>query len=222
VQRKPAHETLEKMLASAEEQLREEGFESFTVQGALQRSGLSVGAFYSRFPDKTAILRELQERVHGRMEPLIISGLGAMTGKTKSLQEAVDCGFGTLIDRVVGERELFRSFMMLSISDPEMRAKGEQVSVERRRALTALLLPHADEIGHPDVEAAIGSAYSIYTVTMRGRLIYYGSPFEAQFGPTDDSMFDDLKDALALYLRGPARPARGKGKSAATEKGSDK
>jgi AcrR family transcriptional regulator len=210
---------LGRMLAAAEDQLREEGFESFTVQGALQRAGLSVGAFYSRFSDKTAILRELQERVHSRMEPLIQADLASMTGKTKSLGEAVDHGFGTLIRRVLGERELFRAFMMLSIFDPDMRQKGEQVSVERRRALVALLAAHTDEIGHPDVDAAIGSAYTIYTVTMRGRLIYYGSPFEAQFGPTDDTLFDDLKQALALFLRGPVGPSRGATKRHTTGKG---
>jgi AcrR family transcriptional regulator len=219
VRRKPAHETLERMLTAAEGQLREQGLESFTVQSALQRTGLSVGAFYSRFPDKTAILRELQERVHRRIDPLILSELAAKTGKTSSLEQAVDEGFGTIIHFVLSERELFRAFMMLSVFDSSMGQKAEQFSWERKRALGSLLAPHYSEIGHPDADLAIDSAYAIYSSTMRGSLVFYSSTEEAQFGTTEDKLFKDLKRSLALFLRGPAEPANRAAKKPTTEEG---
>ena len=200
--RKPAQETLEKLLVAAEEQLREQELDAFTVQSVLQRAGLSVGAFYSRFPDKTAILHEVQERVHSRIDALIHSELAAKKGGCRSLEEAVDESFGILIRHVFSERELFRAFMMLSVFDQHMRKKGEQMNWERQRAVAEFLEPHFDEMGHDDPHHAIDSAYAIYSSTIRGRLVlHYGPPNnKIQFGVTDDELCRDLKRSLALFL----------------------
>ncbi len=214
--RKPAQETLEKLIVAAEEQLREEGLDAFTIQSVLQRAGLSVGAFYSRFPDKTAILHEVQERVHSRIDSRIQADLAAKQGSTRYLEEAVDTGFGILIQHVLSERDLFRVFMMLSVFDRHMGLKGEKANIERKRAITDLLRPHFDEIGHSDRRIAIDSAYAIYSNTIRGRLVYYGTPDDSQFGVTEDTLFRDLRQALALFLRGAARPAAQSHRSATT------
>lgn len=202
--RRPAHLTLEKILVAAEEQLREEGLDAFTIQSVLQRAGLSVGAFYSRFPDKTALLHEIQQRVHKRIDSLILTDLQELTGATRSLEEAVDQGFGAIIRHVLSEREIFRAFMMISVFDPHMRQQGDLFNLERKRAIADLLAPYRDEIGHSDPDLAIDSAYAIYSSTMRGRLTYYGSANELQFGVTDEVLFGDLKQSLTLFLRGPA------------------
>lgn len=214
VRRKPAQETLEKLLAAAEEQLRKEGLDAFTIQKVLQRAGLSVGAFYSRFPDKTAVLHEVQERVHSRIDSRILTDLAAMRGNCLSLEDAVDQAFDILIRHVLSERELFRAFMMLSVFDAHMGQKGEKANWERKRAIEDLLEPHIDEIGHPDPHLAIDSAYAIYSNTMRGRLVYYGSSDAEQFGVTESTLFSDLKRSLALFLRGPAQPTARSRKSA--------
>jgi AcrR family transcriptional regulator len=217
--RKPAHETLEKILAAAEDQLREEELDAFTIQSVLQRTGLSVGAFYSRFPDKTALLHELQERVHGRIDPQILSELTALAGKTGSLEEAVDRGFEILMRHVLSERGLFRAFMMTSVFDPLMRQRGEQFNLERKRAVAELLAPHRSEIGHPNPEIAIDTAYAIYSSTMRGRLVYYASATAAQFGLNEATLFLRLRQSLSLFLRGPAEPASRAARKATTGKG---
>jgi AcrR family transcriptional regulator len=214
--RRPARETLEKILSAAEAQLREQELDSFTIQSVLLRTGLSVGAFYSRFPDKTALLYALQERVHGRVEPRIQTDLAAQAEVSESLEEAVDHGFGILIRHVLSERELFRAFMMLSVFDPYMAQKGEDYNLERIRALREFLAPYRHEIGHSDPDLAVDEAYAIYSSTMRGRLVYYGSANKMQFGVTDDTLFNDLKESLALFLRGSRQSpnkASAKGKS---------
>ena len=134
--RKPARETLEKILVAAEDQLREEGLDAFTVQSVLQRAGLSVGAFYSRFPDKTALLHEVQERVHERVDSRILADLAKAKTECHSLQEAVDQAFGILIRHVLSERAAFRAFMMLSVFDQHMRQKGEQINQATEAGLT--------------------------------------------------------------------------------------
>ena len=203
--RKPARETLERILSAAEDQLREQELDAFTIQAVLQRTGLSVGAFYSRFPDKTALIHELQERVHLRVEARISNNLSLETEVVQSLEEAVDSGFGVLIRHMLDERRLFSAFIMLSVFDPVMRERGEQFNLERKRAIADLLVPFREQIGHPEVDLAIDSAYAIYSSTMRGRLVYYGSPNDMQFGVNDDILFGNLKRSLALFLRGTDR-----------------
>lgn len=194
-------QSLERLLEAAEEQIRAEGLEALTIGGVVARAGLSVGAFYARFPDKAALLHAVQDRVHNRLEPIIRAEMVAEAGGCATLAEAVEAAIEVLIRNVTGERELSRAFMMMSVFDPVLRARGELVNRERREALTEVLLAHRDEVGHPDPVLAIDVAYGIYAAVVRGRLIF-GLEHELYYGITNQTIYSELKQALTLYLRG--------------------
>ena len=117
------------------------------------------------------------------------------------MEEAVDHGFGILVDRVLGERELSRAFTMLSAFDPVMRGRGEHTNQERRRALASVLAAHRDEIGHSDPDKAISMAYAMYASVMHGRLVFFGPTNMLHFGVTDEAIFTQLKRSIASFLR---------------------
>ena len=199
--RRPGKRTLEGLLAAAEDQLREEDLDAFTVHNVLARTGQSVGAFYSRFPDKTALLHAVQERMHERLEPRIAAALAAEMKARRSLEEAVERGFGVLIERVLEERELTRAFMIRSVFDPVMRARGDAVNTARQRMVTELLMLYRDEIGHDDPERAIHTAYAMYSTSLRGRLVFWSSETELQDGVSDVKVFSLVRSSIGAFLR---------------------
>jgi AcrR family transcriptional regulator len=205
-QRPPGARTLERLLVAAEDQLREEEVDLFTIQKVLDRTGLSVGAFYSRFPDKTALLHAVQERVHDRLEPQILGALAVEAEVDQSLGDAVHHCLDILIDKMLEEREVLRAFLILSTFDPVMRWKGEQVIHARRSAfLQSVLAKHSDQIKHPDPEEAMGMAYAMCTSVIQTRMLSaLGPDSELSFGVTDESIFRQLKLSLVSFLRGDA------------------
>lgn len=99
---RPGHETLEKILAAAENQLRQEELDYFTVDRVLERAGVSIGSFYARFPEgKKALLNAVQDRLYERIQPAIMESLEALDHKDKTLDEAVEHVFGSLIDHML-------------------------------------------------------------------------------------------------------------------------
>ena len=198
---KRSRESLERLLEAAEEQIRLYGVDALTVSGVVNSIGLSVGAFYARFPDKTALLHAVQDRFHNRLEPIIREQMLAEAGSIATLAEAVDAAIEVLIRNVVGERELSRGFMSLSVADPVLRARGEVVNRQRRETLSEILLAHSDEIGHPDPGLAINVAYGMYAAVVRGRLMF-GLEHELYYGIDSATLYRELKKALTLYLRG--------------------
>ncbi len=101
----------------------------------------------------------------------------------------------------MGERELSRAFMTLSVTDPILRAGGERVNRQRREAFADIVMPHAAEIGHEDPRLAVDIAYGMYAAVIRGRLVF-GSEHELYYGIDSQTLYRELKQAIVLYLKG--------------------
>ena len=200
--RESREETLERLLAAAEDQLREEVLDLFTVDTVLERAGLSVGTFYRMFSGKQALLSAVQDRLQARMEPAILAALESEEHATESLEEAADHAFGVLIDHVWQERQLYRALMMASAIDPVLRQKFRQANLDRREALRAVLDKHRAEIAHPDPDVAIEEAHHMFLTTVHGRLLFLGPGIGPIHGLSDELLFGRLKLSIRSYLRG--------------------
>lgn len=200
--REPREQSRERLLAAAEDQLREEELELFSIDRVLERAGISVGTFYRIFSSKSALLHAVQERLYQRMQPAILAALKTEEEALESLDEATDHAFGVMIDHVLAEGELSRAFTMLSALDPELRSTMREAHIERRDALTAVLEKHRDEINHPDPDTAIHHAYHLYLATIHGRLMFFRPGAGRVFGVDNDVFFDQLKRSIRNFLCG--------------------
>ena len=201
--RRPAHESLEKLLDAAEELLRQEELYNFTVQRVLERAGVSAGSLYTRFPaGKEAMLHAVQDRFYARVQPPILEALEAQKNVKQSLEDAVDNAFSILIAHLVKERRLLRAFIMFSAFDPVMRRKGHRINTERRAAVAAVLAEHRAEIGHPDPDKAINQAYDMYLSVKHGRLVPPTSATGPRHTTNEEVIFAQLKLWISHFLRG--------------------
>src|SRR3954465_1577917 len=70
-----SRETLDRILDAAEQVLEQKTFNEATLAEIMERAGVTVGAFYRRFPDKDALLHHLEEPFFpgppGRAEELL-------------------------------------------------------------------------------------------------------------------------------------------------------
>ena len=57
--------TFERLLDAAEELLEHEGVDGTSMAAVAQRAGSSIGALYTRVPDKTTLVRAVQLRLVG-------------------------------------------------------------------------------------------------------------------------------------------------------------
>jgi len=199
---KRSRESLERLLDATEEQICAVGIESFTVADVVRRAELSVGAFYARFPDKKALLHAVQARFHDRTEPLLQAEMRERCAGAVDLAQAVDSLIDVLSQHFATNRELSRAFMMNSVFDPVMRARGERVNKARRETFASILLTYRAEIGHSDPVLATNMAYGMYAAVVRGTLVF-GLQHELYYYEIAyQAVFVELKRALTLYLRG--------------------
>src|SRR5688572_1885607 len=68
--------TLDRILDAAETVLEEKSFSEATLAEIMDRAGVTVGAFYRRFPDKDALLHLLDNRFFAELHELATTLLG--------------------------------------------------------------------------------------------------------------------------------------------------
>jgi AcrR family transcriptional regulator len=145
--------TFDRLLDAAEQLLAEVGLEGTSMARVAARAGSSVGALYTRVPDKAALVRAVQLRLLDRqlaaMETLAADARLAGVPLDELLERFVTA-LVALIDAHAG---VIRAIIVQGVRDPVMRERVV-VGLERATALLAALLSGRDDVVHPDPELA--------------------------------------------------------------------
>lgn len=195
-----SQETLERLLESTESLLAHKGFEGVTVAEIAARAGMSVGAVYSRFRDKDAVLQCLLDGFSAEARSTARATLDPERWEGASVEEIVSELLVFLVEihreRVGILREL--AARAHRVGSPGMLRKEELLRDIGER-LSALLLARADEIGHPDPPLAVGLGLRLVlgyleNATLTGDSGAYGLP------TSDDRLAAELTRTYLSYL----------------------
>jgi AcrR family transcriptional regulator len=177
-QQSRSQETLDRILDAAEQVLAEKAFGEATLAEIMERAGVTVGAFYRRYPDKNALLRHLDERFFAEMsiragelfDPVKWVGARARSVIELFAQQAVEV--------YSSRRGLMRSLFLRARTDTVLQQSALDVNKRYIAQLRAVLMPLRAEMTHPDPERAIELGFMMSIGALR-ELVVFGEIWPA-------------------------------------------
>jgi len=206
-----SQKTLERMLDAGEALISEKGFDQASVSEIARRAKSSVGAFYSRFPDKDSLLQGLHERflqealatADVALEPSRWEG----AGPEEFLEEAIS--FLLSIRR--RHAGLIRAIVLKAGVDPSAAGRTNQFFEEISRRFSAFVLSHwSGRLTHPQPVIAAEFCFRAIVGMLALRTLFSdASPQSVAF--EREVLASELARVCKMYLFAPAlRPFPGR------------
>jgi AcrR family transcriptional regulator len=191
--------TLDRLLAAAEGLLAEKQFEGATVSEIVARAGSSVGAFYTRFPDKRALLECFDERFFAAARAQWDALLDPGRWKASSLSEIVAAVVRVLVRKHRANRPLLRALALYyrSHPDPRFRERAARTNAYVLEKLRRLLRSRPG-ITHPRPALAVGLGLQMVASAVREQILFEES--YAGRRPGDERLARELCRAWLAYL----------------------
>ena len=192
--------TAERLQQTAAELLNEGMFEHATADDIARRASVQPSAFYARYPDKEALLRELHESflVDGAATAEAVLAPERWEGRSipEILRETV-----TFVVRSYREREgLIRAFLVRAGMDEEVRERSLVFSQLMGELLRKLILARRKELLHP--APAIAAEFSIRVIhgVLQARALTGDHGESGHIKLTDEQVTTELIHAVLAYL----------------------
>ena len=179
------------LIEAAEAMFAAHGYDAVGTPEIAQKAGVSVGTFYRYFDDKHEVYLEISRRMMAEAYSTTIEGLTPARFIGLERHETIAETIALLFDHVLSRPELSRTFMEMSLRDPEVgeiRRAFEQVSCQKLTALISAICPRNVV---PDPEATAYVVYGSALQTAYGLAGYLGTPSVAA---------DRAKKALTSFI----------------------
>jgi AcrR family transcriptional regulator len=167
-----SQETLDRILDAAERVLDAKTFSEATLVEIMERAGVTVGAFYRRFPDKDALLHLMDERFFGELYARGDAILSPARWSDAPIADIVREFTREAVTLYRERRGLLRSLFLRARIDPVIQDRARQVNAHLIEGLLAVLLPRAAEIHHPDPPRAIELGYIVLVGALRETTLF--------------------------------------------------
>jgi AcrR family transcriptional regulator len=169
-----SRQTLDRITASARKLLQSQHFDELSIRDVVRDAGTSIGAFYSRFSDKRALLDYLDTQQTAAAITLWTAFFDRPRWRTASPGEVVG-GFVAAAVRAHRQNAgLLRAvfFDLRAGTDEDFRARARRVDQVVRRRLTELLLDKRSGLAHPEPERAIPFALLVTAASIREAILF--------------------------------------------------
>lgn len=190
--------TLERLLDAAEGILRTRGVAALTVPGVAQAAGSSVGSFYSRFPDKAALLSTLHERACEQSIATAAAALDPTRWEAVPTAELLGAFVAFAVRLFAERRPMMLAFSTELAGDAGFAARRARAAAAVAAALRTLLLARRADIGHSDPSRAIDMSLRLVTAVLEQRNGLEAG--ESEVAIADEALVDELTRAVLRYL----------------------
>ncbi len=194
-----SQETLDRILDAAEQILDAKSFSEATLVEIMERAGVTVGAFYRRFPDKDALLHLLDDRFFSELYARADSTLDPSLWNNAPLSAIVAGFVGHAVELYRGRRGLLRSLFLRARTDPLIADSARRANAHVIEKLVPLLMARADEIHHSDPRRAIELGYMIVVGALR-ETILFGEVWPSPNAATNADISAELSRVYLAYL----------------------
>ena len=165
--------SLERILSAAEEVLREKSFDHATLQEIVERAGYTVGAFYARFEDKEALLREMERRLYVESDRLLGRVASPEAWRTMPLAEGFRRALKGTLEVYRARPGTLRALVQRSRTDATLRRRLLRMNRRNVDAFLSALLARQKEIRHPNPRAAAEFGLLVVVGALREAIVFH-------------------------------------------------
>jgi AcrR family transcriptional regulator len=142
-------DTVRFILDAADRILASDGASAVTTKNVARVAGVGVGTVYQYFPDRTALLREVERRAWAKELELLLARLPDLRDET--LEQRIEEVVGFTIDGVVARVGTHG----LTMDDRELHAARVELLEQAEEVVTAALLVNAPRLRPENVRFAV-------------------------------------------------------------------
>lgn len=200
-QQSRSQDTLARILDAAERVMAEKSFSEATLAEIMNSAGVTVGAFYRRFPDKDALLHHLDDRFFSEVHQLADELLDPARWEGKPLSAIIYKVAEQAVQLYRARRGLLRSLFLRARTDAVIQDTARRVNSHFVERMKVALASHRDDIRHPQPDRAIELGFMMLLGAVR-ELVLFGEVWQ-QNGIAGDDLDRELARAYLAYLGAP-------------------
>lgn len=198
-QQSRSQETLSRILDAAERVLEEKSFSDATLAEIMERAGVTVGAFYRRFPDKDALLHHLDERFFTELRGHADELLDPVRWEAASFNRIIPQVAQIAVPLFRMRRGLLRTLFIRARTDAKIQASARELNGLFLSKLRVLAERRLSEIVHPNPFAAVDLGFRIFVGALRETVVF-GDVWPDAPALSDDQLAHELARSYLGYL----------------------
>jgi AcrR family transcriptional regulator len=146
---------LQRLLASAEHVLINDGPEELTIARVAEHAGVSVGGVYRRFAGKEQLIDAVKQALAERLEDSMAT---ALENAGPSLEGVVDA-LATALSETLDESARLIPAILAGGRTADPPQEGLRIFTDLRQRFFDAAAPYRDQIRHPDPDVALEMAF---------------------------------------------------------------
>jgi AcrR family transcriptional regulator len=193
--------TLTRILEATEDLLRDHLLEEISLADILKRSGVSVGAFYGRFPSRESLIPCLYQRYDERLSRYFGRAIAEDRWRGRDLRDRVTVLFRYAVTLYRRNRGLMRALALRARTHPEIVTSEHRAHRSDQYAvMSRFLLECAREMTHTEPERAVRMGLLMAGATFREKILYDRAPHPQSVEVSDRILAREVSRAFLSYV----------------------